>query len=169
MSFRNQPVFLIDKGFYRVRVYDPYKGKDVTIDFGDSISPEITLGIIEKNPKYLKLQKTYLLQNSDIDDPLNPIFWERRYVWKSGDQYVIYQSPDNNDFYEPSFPAQNAIDPYTQTVIAPGFAYGAPYYTTYDYPYATTTTYYPYYSNRHSTGALVATGLAGLAVGALLL
>lgn len=170
MPYRNQPVFLIDKGNYRVLLWDPFQKTNVYLDFGDSESPEITVGILEKDPKFIELRDIYLDTNNDNDDPLTPEYWVRRYVWRSGESYNVYHAPDDKNLVEPSFPAQNAIDPPNQTVIVPGYAYGGPYYTQANYPYTTTyTTYYPYYSNRHSTAAVVGAGLAGLAVGALLL
>jgi hypothetical protein len=168
---RYQPVFLIDKGFYRVRVYDPFENKDVLVDFGDSNSPSITLSLLESDANTLKLRDQYLAKTHSTFDPLTPEYWTRRYVWLSKDPYTYYVAPDDTKTVEPSFPAQNAIDPPHRTVIVPGYAYGAPYYTPVGYPYGTyVTTYHPYYSaRRYGPGSLALAGLGAFALGALLL
>jgi hypothetical protein len=159
---RYQPVFLIDEGSYQVLVYDPDKKEDVLVKFGNSDSPGITMSLIEKDPKTTELRQKYLNTHTIINDPRNPKYWIARYVWGSGDPWDYYPAPNDkkNNTVEPFFPAQNAVDPSYNTVIVPGYAYGAPY-TVYQS--------YPYYSTHHfGPGSLALAGLGGLALGALL-
>lgn len=160
---RNQPVYLLDKNYYQVLVYDPDKKEDVLVTFGDQYAPKVTELILEGNPDIMESRDQYLSKNVRDNDPTHPSFWEQRYIFLSGDPYEFYTSKDNEQLLNPVFPAPSAIDPiYSYPVVVDPYAYNNYYYTPYYNPY-----YTPYYYDGvypalgFATGALLGTALSG--------
>lgn len=152
---RNQPVYLLDKGYYQVLVYDPDQKEDILVSFGDKFSPKVTEYILEGDSKTLDARNKYLSSIVQDDDSRNPAFWDQRYIYLSGAPYKFYISPENEELLNPVFPAPSALDPvYAYPTVVDPYAYPQ-YYNPYYNPY-----YTPYYY-----GGL---GLAGFATGALL-
>ena len=187
---RFQPVFLVDKKFYQVLVYDSEKKDDVLVNFGDEESIAITDNIIKGDEATLVKRDEYLKINPANDDPRTPEYWTDRYIWLSGEEYVYDLPPDGKKLEAPIFPAPLAIDPpfaYPVMIQSSYYPQYPDYYNYYSgyYPYNEYyPSYYPqYYSRTYATpyggyggyggyrgyGATAAVaGLTGLALGGLL-
>src|SRR6059058_2714310 len=80
---RNQPVYLLDKNYYQVLVYDPDKKEDVLVTFGDQYAPKVTELILEGNPDVMESRDQYLKEHKREDNPTKPEFWSQRYIFLS--------------------------------------------------------------------------------------
>lgn len=77
---------------YMVRVYNPYKGRDKMVYFGDTIL------MLPERQTYLNSTER-LLNSRGIyakDDPLSKVYWVRRFIYSSGEPYYAYTPPGHS-------------------------------------------------------------------------